>query len=626
MKHAPRRRWLRRGLVLCALLTFQNHAGLRAQSAGDSSAEANQQPATQETALSRAMRDELLRSKKDLRLAQLEPPYFISYQVREVQDVGISASSGSLLASDENRSRMLNVELRVGDYAFDNTNFFAGPEFAFTRNRSFFGFNELPLDDNYLEFRRLIWLATDSAYKQALENLAGKRAALQNRTRTENLPDFSKEEPTRTSDILPAEKFERSGAESLVRDLSKILSNVPDLYNSSVALSASFSRTLYLNSEGTSYEEMEPLVTLAASASTQAVDGMLLDESVDFYARSLASLPARDELAARIQDMTVRLENLRNAPLLDRYIGPVLLEGRAAAEIFSSEFAPALAGRRKTLSGSPEMDAMFGRFSERGSASFADKLGGRVLPEFLTVVDNPTISNYANEPLLGGYKVDREGVRAHETHVVENGVLKTFLTTRTPVEGVARSTGNRRGPGPAPSNLILVAENGQTEAGLKQQFLELVKKRGLAYGVVIREIGSSGGSMEEQAMDMLSAMTGRGEKGRNVLLAYKVYLDGREELVRGARLSGMSADSFKEIVAASKSAVLYTAAQMPRFDFSMISSFAGGGMSTPLVSYVVPSLLFDDLTLTKPTAELPNPPFSSPPTSAQLSHHNDARR
>ena len=220
------------------------------------------------------MRDELSRSKKDLRLAQLELPYFISYQVREVEDAAISASRGSLLASGENRSRMLTVELRVGDYAVDNTNFFAGPEFAFTRNRSFFGFNELPLDDNYFEFRRVIWLATDSAYKQALENLAGKRAALQNRTRSENLPDFSKEEPTRTTDILPAGKFERSSAELLVRSLSKILGNVPDLYNSSVALSATYSRTVYLNSEGTSYEITEPLVTLAASASTQAVDGM----------------------------------------------------------------------------------------------------------------------------------------------------------------------------------------------------------------------------------------------------------------------------------------------------------------------------------------------------------------
>jgi TldD protein len=149
---------------------------------------------------------------------------------------------------------------------------------------------------------------------------------------------------------------------------------------------------------------------------------MPLDESVDLYARSMAFLPAPDELAARIRDMTVRLKNLRKAPLLDRYNGPVLFEGRAAGEIFSGEFAPALAGRRKTLSGSPEMDSIYGRFLEGGSASFADKLGGRVLPQFLSVVDNPTISKYGNEPLFAGYKVDEEGVRARETRVVENGI------------------------------------------------------------------------------------------------------------------------------------------------------------------------------------------------------------
>jgi predicted Zn-dependent protease len=617
MNRAPTRRWLRRGLILCALLASQTQAAVHAQFNGRPFAQPSQQHAVQEISLSRAMRDELLRSMKDLRLAHLEQPYFISYQVREFHEVSISASGGSLLTSGENFSRMLTVELRVGDYAFDNTNFFSGPEFAFTRNRSFFGFNQLPLDDNYLEFRRLIWLATDSAYKQALENLAGKRAALQNRTRAENLPDFSKEDPTQTTDGPPAVKFERSAAESLVRDLSKIMGNVSDLYTSSVALSASYSSTLYLNSEGTSYEKKEPLISLAAAASTQAVDGMSLDDSVNFYAHSLASLPAPDKLAARIRDMTVRLENLCRAPLLDRYNGPVLFEERAAGEIFSAEFAPALSGRRKTLSGSPEMDSIFGRFSESGSGSFADKLGGRVLPQFLSVLDNPTILNYGNEPLFASYKVDQEGVRARETRVVENGVLKTFLTTRTPVEGVAHSSGNNRGLGPAPSNLILVAENGVTEAGLKQQFLELVKKHGLDYGIIIREIGSSGGGMEEQAMAMLSAMTGRGEKGRNVLLAYKVYLDGREELVRGARLSGIGAGSFKEIVAASKSAAVYTVAQMPHFDLSMMASFGGRGMSEPLVSYVVPSLLFDDLTLTKPTTEMPKPPFSSPPSSAQ---------
>jgi hypothetical protein len=574
-------------------------------------------PGSQDDVLVRAMRDELSRSMKDLRLAQLDRPYFIAYHVREEQEASVSATRGSLLNKNENRSRTLSIELRVGDYAFDNTNFISMPEFAFTRSRSFFGFNELPLDDNYLEMRRRIWLGTDADYKQALEVLAGKRAALQNRTRTDDLPDFSKEDPTQTIDVTPTLKFDLFGAEQLVREFSRILSTMPDLYASTVTLSASDSRTLYLNSEGTSYEKTNPLITLSANASTQATDGMPLGDSVNFYARSLASLPAHEEIVTKIRDLGAHLESLRKAPLLDRYNGPVLFESRAAAEVFSEEFAAAVVGQRKPVSGIPEMAAVFEHLSEGGSGSFANKLGARVLPEFLSLVDNPTISNYGNETLFGGYKVDDEGVRAHETHVVENGVLKTLLTARTPVEGVARSSGNNRGSGPAPSNLILMAANGRGEAELRKEFLDLVNKRGLKYGMVVREIGSSAATMEEQAMAMVSAMSGRGEKSRSVLLAYKVYLDGREELLRGASISGMSLESFKNIVAASKLGAVYSTLEMPRINFALLSRFAAGETSTPIMSCVAPSLLFDDLTLTKPTGELPKPPFSTPPSYPQ---------
>jgi predicted Zn-dependent protease len=615
MKRAQSVRRAAMALALCALAGILSQTWLDARAPGKP--REAPKPASQDDVLVRAMRDELSRSMKDLRLAQLERPYFISYHVQEVQSMSVAATGGSLLEKNENRARSLRIELRVGDYAFDNTNFITLPEFSSTRSRSFFGINELPLDDNYLEIRRQIWLGTDAAYKQALEILAGKRAALQNRTRTENLADFSKEDPTQTTDVAPPLNFDPSGAELLVREMSKILSKMPDLYASTVTLNANYTRTLYLNSEGTSYEKTEPLFILTASASTQAIDGMPLGDSAHFYSRSLASFPAHEEIAAKVRAMGLGLESLRKAPQLDRYNGPVLFEARAAAEIFSAEFAPALTGQRKPVSGIPEMASVFERFLGAGSGSFADKLGARVLPEFLSVVDNPTISNYDSEILLGGYKVDVEGVRARETRVVENGILKTFLTARTPIEGVARSSGNDRGSGPAPSNLILMAGNGRSDLELKQEFLELVKKRGREYGVLVRELGSAGATTEEQTMAMISAMSGHGEKTRSVLLAYKIYQDGREELVRGVHLSGISLESFKNIVAASKSAAVYSSTEMPRINFAMLSRFVGGEMSIPIMSCVAPSLLFDDLTLTKPTGELPKPPFSTPPSYPQ---------
>ncbi len=597
--------------ILCAFAASSALAQASAQSPP---------PKRAEDTLSRAMRDELERSVVKLQLANLERPYFIAYHVHEIQGFGVSATCGSLLGVDDSRPvRTLAVELRVGDYAFDNTNFagMAGFGISMGSRHSWSDFGQLPLDDNYIEIRRQIWLATDGAYKQALEQLAGKKAALQNRTPTESLPDFSKEDATQTMDDEPIVRMERSGAETLVRELSKLLGGTTNLNSSKVSLSVSNARTLYLNSEGTSYAKSQSLITLTASASTQAADGMGLGDSVSFYATSLASFPPRDVLAAQIRRMGAQLVSVRNAPVLDRYNGPVLFEGRAAAEVFRDEFAPALVGRRKPVSGNSEMEAVFAGFMQRGGSSFGDKIGARVLPDFLSVVDNPTISAYNNEQLFGGYKVDDDGVRSSETHLIENGILKTLMTTRTPVEGVTKSTGNHRGVGAVPSNLIVAASKGLSEIELKDEFISLVKKRGLEYGVTVREIGGAGASMEEQAMSMFAGMTGQGDKGKSVLLAYKVYPDGREELVRGAHLSGMNAESFKEIVAAGTKATAYSSTHMPRFDFSMLSSFADGMSSMPMVSYVVPALLFEDLTLTKPSQELPKPPFSDPPPLAQ---------
>jgi len=563
------------------------------------------------------MRDELARSMEKLRLPQLDKPYFIAYRIHEARGLEASATCGSLLSSsdDDSRIRALTVEVRVGDYAFDNSNFLSPPSFSLGTIHPQFGFNELPIDDNYLEIRRQVWLATDGSYKQAVEQLAAKKAALQNKTRAEDLPDFSKENPTQIMDIEPAVQMKRSDAEMRVRKLSKLLGAKPGLNSSMVSLSVGNGRSLYLNSEGTFYEKSHPLVTLTAASSTQAADGMKLGDSVTFYSDSRDRLPPDDRVAALIEEMGGRLKSLRDAPVLARYNGPVLFEGRAAAEIFAEEFAGGLAGQRKPVSGMGEMEAIFERFPQFAGSSFVGKIGARVLPDFLSVVDNPTLSVYGQEPLFGGYKVDDDGVLAHETRLVEGGILKTLLTARTPVEGVTHSTGNGRRGGPIPSNLIVEAREGLSETELKSRLVEMMKRSNLDYGIVVRKIGGgTGAGMEEQALAMFSGMTGQPGAGKAVLLAYKVYPDGREEMIRGAHLSGLTAESFKGIVAASKSAIVFSSPHTPQFNFS--SSFFlsfGAAQSLPMVSYIVPSLLFEDLSLTKPAQETPKPPFSDPP-------------
>lgn len=573
-------------------------------------AQAQTQP--RDGVVARATRDELARTMAELRLEKADRPYFVAYTVIESEGTGASASFGSLVGSNRGRSRTLRVEVRVGDYAFDNTNFFSAPTPSVAGMRSYLGVGELPLDDDYLEIRRQIWLATDGAYKAAVEGIAGKRAALLNRTRTDTLPDFTMEEVTHASDEMPPIVFDLAAGEALVRDLSRAGTS-PGIYASSVSVNAGNTRTYYINSEGTSSVRSRAMVTLTANASTQAADGMPLSNSLRVSARSMATFPGRDQLAAQIREMYATLDTVRNASLMDRYNGPVLFEGRAAAALFSEIFAPALAASRKAVAGNAQSEMMasiLGGSSSRGG-SLTEKLGARVLPDFLGVVDDPTLAAHGQVPMLGGYTVDDQGVRARPTRLVEGGILKTFLSGRTPVEGVPRSSGNFRSGAVSPSNLIVEAAGGLSDAALRERLLALAKARGLPFAIVVRTLGgaASGDASSMLADMMAAARPGGAEKGRNVLRAYKLFADGHEECVRGAQLMGVGVDAFKGIVAASVSAtVLYGSGAS---GINAILSSGGGGAA--LASFVVPSLLFDDLTIIKRTDELPKPPISVPP-------------
>jgi hypothetical protein len=225
-------------------------------------------------------------------------------------------------------------------------------------------------------------------------------------------------------------------------------------------------------------------------------------------------------------------------------------------------------------------------------------------------------------PLAVHYRVDDEGVRARETRLVEHGILKTLLSTRSPVPGVEHSTGNRRGPGILPSNLIVSAENGLSDQALREQFLELVKQRGKEYGIVVRRLGNPALKASPQDTLAMYVPRGRGEESaEDPIVAYKVFLDGREELVRNVDMTGISVAAFKEIVAASNSQTVYTApfaartlGMFPTFSFFEIAQGEGGA---PVISLVAPSLLFDDLTLRKPAGEIPKPPVSPHPFFAK---------
>lgn len=264
----------------------------------------------QEDIVMKAMSDELARSMAKLQLENLEKPYFISYRVQESRYIRIVAGFGSLLQSSESRSRFLMVEVRVGSPALDNTGFLSYPSF-YGGMRTMM----MPLDDDYNELRRQIWLATDAVYKRALDDLARKRSALQNKTLTEEIPDFSKEEPVTITEVVPALKVNIVGTENLAKELSALFKQFPDVFTSMVQFSINNTHIHYINSEGSSFVRSLPLITFTASAATQASDGMPLENFIAFYGRYMDEFPGKNVLAARLRELATQFENLQNAPL-----------------------------------------------------------------------------------------------------------------------------------------------------------------------------------------------------------------------------------------------------------------------------------------------------------------------
>ena len=306
----------------------------------------------------KAMRDELDRSMKKLQLENLEKPYFIAYKVTDTEGRGANASFGGLTNSYDNRSRALSVEVRVGDYKLDNKNFFS---YSFGGNGvvRFAGYTPLPLDDNYDELRRQIWLATDAAYKKALEDIAKKRAALENRNRTEDIPDFSKETPAKLSESTPDVKLSRTEAENMARELSAAFRKAPAVFESSVGVNTSTALVRYVNTEGTSYSSQRVRTAITVSASTQANDGQTLSQSFTAHGQSMSELPFEGGSIDADSESEHDARELRAAPIAERYAGPVLFEGEAAARLFGSAIREAACRNAEDDRGQSAVPAVF---------------------------------------------------------------------------------------------------------------------------------------------------------------------------------------------------------------------------------------------------------------------------
>ena len=577
----------------------------------------------QKTIIIDAMRDELARSMQQLKLEGEAGPYYVSYLITDTYGLRISADSGAITANSENRNRTLKVDLRVGSYAQDNSNFLSLSNVAGLLNTLTSSNIRLPLDDDYDVLRRQIWQATDRAYKNALETLTKKKASLQNTVQTEALPDFVK--GSAISSIAKENSFvvQRAQWDQRVDQIAKLFLRQQSIQKSRVELSIQISNSYYVNSEGATGIEPSSSAKLTIAATTQAEDGMPLANYRIYTAVRPEDLPEPAKVENDAKNLISELLAIRTAPLADEYSGPVLFMGEAAGELFSQGFSNLLAGTKLPLSDSPQASAMLSRTMEN---PFLSKLNMKVAANFLSFKAVPTMKSYNQKPLLGAYGIDDEGVPSRDVNLIENGMLKSLLSSRAPVKGVDQSNGHARGGGVSPSVIQIASENKKSYQQLKQDLINAAKEEGLAFGYIIRGLtpASDALSSDADAVESILQLQQAPPEPTQFRLAkpysvLRVYPDGREEQVRGIEFGIISINALKNILATSDDETVYAypvGSINPLAGLSgIIIRLASSGLPVQgsFATVITPSLLINGIDMKKSTGNYPKLPIVSYP-------------
>jgi len=548
----------------------------------------------------RAMHDEIERAK-GLAIPNLEAPYFIQYVLDQEESFNVSATLGGLMERRHERFRSPDIRVRVGSYKFDNGNFAGGG--GGTR----YDLERFPIENEYPILRRYFWLETDGAYKGAVETLSRKRAALRNITQSEPLDDFAPAPPVHSVRELGKLSIDEDAWANRVRALSAIFSNYPAVKTSGVDLESTAGGTYVANSEGTEVSAPETVTILRVAASAQAPDGMNVRDALAFHALDPLHMPSDAEMARAINTMAEHVTALASAPKGEDYSGPILFEGEAGPQVFAE-----VLGRNLTVTRRPVSEG--GRGGGAGPGEFEGRVGTRILPDYINVVDDPTQKEWRGRALFGSYEVDREGVMAQPLRLVEKGVLKNYLLTRQPVHGYSASNGRARLPGsfgaatPTISNLFVSATETVPVADLKKKLIELCQTRSKPYGILIRKLDFPSSAARDEAVRIVQASGSSSRPVSPPILAYKVYPDGREELVRGLRFRGFNGKSLKDIMAVGDDSVT-----LEYMENGAAFAILNGSGYTTEVSVVAPSLLIDDLELHAVEEEMPKLPVVPAP-------------
>ena len=531
-----------------------------------------------DNALIDAMSAELHRAMNSLGDGPQQPkPYFISYAVSDATTLNMGAQFGAIVGSLESHRRFADVQVRLGNPAEDNTH-------GDHRNSALTTM-PLPLNDDRVAIQRSLWFATNRGYGKALDALLQVKTDQQVRAREEDAsPDFSAEQAH--VGLLPAAApltFDKPAWEARLREISGGFLKYPDVFFNAVTLQASTETDYFVSSDGTRVATPNHVARLIIVARTRAADGMDLFRVETFEADELAHLPAQKDLLAKTAAMAENLVALRSAPVTEPYNGPAILSGRATAVFFHEVLGHRLEGQRQ-------------RGDEEGQ-TFTKLLGKEILPSFLSVADDPTLTNYNGSPLSGHYEYDDEGQPARRVDLIRDGVLQTFLMSRLPIASFSTSNGHGRAevghmPTGRQGNLIVTSTKQVPDSELRQMLKDEAKKQGKAYGLYFEDISSGFAVTNRRSPQAFQVIP---------LVVYRVFVDGRpDQLVRGVSIVGTPQAALTRIVATGNKDDIF-------------NGICGAESGSIPVSAVAPAMLVSEIETQRQSQGQSRPPILPPP-------------
>ena len=533
-----------------------------------------------------ALSAELDRAHQSLQLRGHEAPYFLAYAVRGIDTVEVGGKYGAVFLDHVRHDRRLQIDVRVGSYQFDNS----GTQEVFDFDGSDSGYSagrEGPLDDDPAALRNALWLLTDEGYKKSLSAYLKKKGKEVYRPEDPDAPpSFSREQPHVSVDKIAPHPFDKESWQREVREQTGRLKSHPELFDSQMRVSVDHEEREFASTEGTRLVTEQVIYGLHVQAWARAPDGMLLEDSRDYYGASEAELPRGQDLSRRVDELVDELAALRRAPVLDPYTGPALLAPEAAGVLFHEAVGHRLEGERQN--------------DDKDGHTFKGQLGKPILPAFLTILDDPTARVLGSESLNGFYRFDDQGVPAQRTALVEGGILRTFLLSRAPVQGAPPlSNGHgRSAPGRDPvarmSNLIVQSSKALGSAKLKAALLAEARRQGKPFGLLIRDV--TGGNTDT------SGYAYQAFKGQPRLV-YKVdAATGAETLVRGVEIVGTPLTSINKITATGD-------------DPRVFNGYCGAESGFVPVSTVSPTILVSEIELQRTRKDSGRPPVMVSPWS-----------